>query len=98
MKPFSTVSWIVTLPSQYQAHVKFNVSTPKCKDRHTCVKVKVLGKEEELMSRREDEEVEDLVVPHSFYLNLSNCLPEKDHFGVLTTIALEKKSSKQPLL
>ncbi|XP_047461686.1 CUB domain-containing protein 1 [Mugil cephalus] len=93
MKPFSTISWIVTLPSQYQAHLRFNVSNPKCGDRHTCVKVMMLGYEEEMMSRREDEEVEDLMVPYSFYLNLSNCLPEEGHFGAVTTIVLEKKSN-----
>lgn len=97
MSPFSTVSWIVTLPSQYQANMQFvNVSQPKCKDRHTSIKVKMLGQEEEILSRREDEPAEDkLMVPQSFYLNMSNCIPEEGHFGAVTKIVLQKKSSKQ---
>lgn len=97
MSPFSTISWIVTLPSQYMAHMQFvNISQPKCKDRHTSIKVKMLGQEEEILSRREDEPAEDkLTVPQSFYLNMSNCIPEEGHFGAVTQIILQKKSSKQ---
>lgn len=96
MKPSSTVSWIVTLPSQYQADLQFlNVSQPKCNDRHTAIKVKLLGQEEELMSRREDELTEDsLLLPQSFYLNMSNCIPEEGQFKAMTRIILQKKSSK----
>lgn len=97
MRPSSTVSWIVTVPSQYEAHVHFvNLSQPKCKDRHTSITVKMLGDEEELMSRREDEQAEDtLRVPRSFYLNMSNCIPEERGFGAMTNIVLQKKSCKQ---
>lgn len=96
MAAFSTVSWIVTLPSQYQAALQFvNISQPKCKDRHTSIKVRMLGQEEEIMSRREDEEAEDqLVVPQSFYLNMSNCIPEEGEFGAVAKISLQKKSSE----
>ncbi|XP_015232450.1 PREDICTED: CUB domain-containing protein 1 [Cyprinodon variegatus] len=94
MKPFSTVSWIVDLPSHYKAHLRFtNVSKIKCAERHTCIKVQYLGHKEELMSRREDEDVEDQVLKKSFYLNISNCKPEKMHFGVRTIIALQKKTN-----
>lgn len=97
MAAFSTVSWIVTLPSQYQAALHFvNISQPKCKDRHTSIKVKMLGQEEEIMSRREDEEAEDrLDVPQSFYLNMSNCIPEEGQFGAVAQISLQKKSSER---
>lgn len=97
MNPPSTVSWIVTLPSQYQALMQFvNISQPKCKDRHTSIKVKMLGQEEEIMSRREDEQAEDkLLVPHSFYLNMSNCIPDEGQFGAVIKITLQKKTSKQ---
>lgn len=99
MAAFSTVSWIVTLPSQYQAALQFvNISQPKCKDRHTSIKVKMLGQEEEIMSRREDEEAEDrLDVPQSFYLNMSNCVPEEGKFGAVAKISLQKKSSEHSL-
>lgn len=97
MNPSSTVSWIVTLPSQYQALIQFvNVSQPKCKEMHTAISVKMLGHEEEITSRSEYEQVEDeLLVPHSFYLNMSNCIPEEGQFGAVTKITLQKKTSKQ---
>lgn len=93
MKPSSTVSWIISLPSQYKAHMHFvNISQPKCMDRHTAIKVKMLGDDEEMMSRREDEQAEDkLTVPRSFYLNMSNCIPEEGHFGAVTEIVLQRK-------
>ncbi|XP_040909666.1 CUB domain-containing protein 1 [Toxotes jaculatrix] len=95
MRPSSTVSWIVTLPSQYQAHMQFvNVSQPKCLDWHTAITVKMLGYEEEILSRREDEQAKDkLLVPQSFYLNMSNCIPEEGHFGAVTEIVLQKKTN-----
>lgn len=100
MKPSSTVSWIVSLPSQYQADLQFtNISQPKCGQRHTSIKVQTLGSDEEIMSRREDEEAEDkLLVLESFYLNMSNCEPEEGHFGVVAKVILQKKSSKQTLI
>ncbi|XP_042362271.1 CUB domain-containing protein 1 [Plectropomus leopardus] len=99
MKPSSTVSWIVSLPSQYKALTQFvNVSQPKCKERHTAIKVRMLGYEEELMSRREDEQAEDLEVPHSFYLNMSNCIPEEGNFGAVTKIVLQKKTNLLAIL
>nr|XP_046272936.1 CUB domain-containing protein 1-like [Scatophagus argus] len=100
MRPFSTVSWIVTLPSQYQAIMQFvNISQPKCNDRHTAIKVKMLGQEEELMSRREDEPAEEkLMVPESFYLNMSNCIPEEGQFGAVTKIVLQKKTNVLPIV
>lgn len=94
MRPSSTVSWIVSLPSGYKAQVQFvNVSQPKCNDRHTAIKVKMLDSEEELLTRREDEKTDDkLLVPHSFYLNMSNCIPESGNFGAVTKIVLEPKT------
>lgn len=99
MKPSSTLSWIVNIPSGYKAHVQFvNVSQPKCRDRHTAMKVKKLNEEEELFSRREDEQAEDeLFVDGSFYLNMSNCIPEEGNFGAVTKIVLQKSSSKELL-
>ena len=95
MKPFSTVSWIVTVPSQYKADMQFvNVNQPKCEDRHTSITVKMLHKEEEIMSRREDQDAENLTVSSSYYLNMSNCRPDERHFGVMTKIVLQKKTRK----
>lgn len=97
MKPSSTVSWIVTLPSQYEAELRFvNVSQPKCNDRHTSISVMLLGQEEEVMSRREDQPKQyDLSVPQSFYLNMSNCVPHEGQFKAAVNVILQKKSSKR---
>uniref|UniRef100_A0A667XCQ0 CUB domain containing protein 1 n=1 Tax=Myripristis murdjan TaxID=586833 RepID=A0A667XCQ0_9TELE len=95
MKPSTTVSWIVTLSNRYRAAVQFlNVSQPKCGKSHTGIKVQTLGSKEEMFSRREDEKKEgELTVPESFYLNMSNCLPEEGHFGAVTKVVLEKKTN-----
>ncbi|XP_054461968.1 CUB domain-containing protein 1 [Anoplopoma fimbria] len=100
MRSSATVSWIVNVPSQHVAHMQFvNLSQPKCSDSHTSIKVKMLGDEEEIMSRREDEKAEDtLMVPRSFYLNMSNCKPEEGHFGAVTKIVLQKKSNLLAIL
>lgn len=96
MKPFSTVSWIITFPSQYKAQLRFvNVSQPKCEEAHTFINVKELNEVKELISRSENEEaIEDLMVSQSFYLNMSNCEPEKGHFAAMTQIVLQKKTRK----
>ncbi|XP_034561437.1 CUB domain-containing protein 1-like isoform X2 [Notolabrus celidotus] len=101
MRPMSTLSWIVNVPSGYKAHLQFvNVSQPKCNDRHTAIKVKKLAEEEEIFSRREDEQTEDqsLFVDQSFYLNMSNCIPEEGHFGAVTKIVLQKSSNLLAIL
>ncbi|CAJ1083247.1 CUB domain-containing protein 1-like isoform X1 [Xyrichtys novacula] len=100
MRPSSTLSWIVNVPSGYKAHLQFvNVSQPKCLDRHTAMKVKKLDEEEEIFSRREDEQAEDeLFVDESFYLNMSNCIPEEGHFGAVTKIVLQKSSNLLAIL
>ncbi|KAJ8385681.1 hypothetical protein AAFF_G00183940 [Aldrovandia affinis] len=95
MKEYSTVSWIVTVPPKYGADLVFlNVSQPKCHNRHTGIKVQMLGSREEMFSRREDEKTEgQLSIPESFYLNMSNCLPEQRDFSVLSQITLHRKTS-----
>ncbi|KAG5265056.1 hypothetical protein AALO_G00260950 [Alosa alosa] len=94
MKPFSSVSWIVWLHSQYRADLLFtNVSQPKCQQHHTMIKVQTIGSDEEILSRREDEDAEDkLSVPGSFYLNMSNCQPESGGFSALSKVMVEKKN------
>uniref|UniRef100_A0A4W5NZL9 CUB domain containing protein 1a n=1 Tax=Hucho hucho TaxID=62062 RepID=A0A4W5NZL9_9TELE len=94
MKPYSTVSWIINLPGHLQADLLFtNISQPKCGKGHTFIKVQTLGSPDEILSRREDKEAEDkLMVPESFYLNMSNCMPEDGHFSVLSKVTLQKTS------
>ncbi|XP_019906071.2 CUB domain-containing protein 1 isoform X2 [Esox lucius] len=94
MTPLSTVSWIVILPRNLQAELLFtNISQPKCGQRHTHIKVLTLDSPEEILSLKEDEEaVDKLIVPESFYLNLSNCMPEEGTFRVLSRVTLQKTS------
>ncbi|XP_059194352.1 CUB domain-containing protein 1a [Centropristis striata] len=98
MKPSSTVSWIVSVPPKMEAHLMFpQVNQPKCSTHHTGIKVQRVGCPEEEYSRREDEEREsELTVSDNFYLNMSNCVPERDDFSVIAKITLQK--SKNVLL
>lgn len=98
MKSYSTVSWIVSVPPKMEAHLMFaNLSRPKCSNRHTNIRVQRVGSREEDYSRREDEEAEpEIVVSERFYLNMSNCMPERGHFSVITKITL--RESKNLLL
>ncbi|XP_054477696.1 CUB domain-containing protein 1-like [Anoplopoma fimbria] len=95
MKPSSTVSWIVAVPPKMDARLMFaNLSQPKCKKRHTNIKVQRVGCSEEEYSRREDEEAErEFTVSANFYLNMSNCIPERGDFRVITKITLQKSKN-----
>ncbi|XP_053289217.1 CUB domain-containing protein 1 [Pleuronectes platessa] len=95
MKPYATVSWIVSVPPKMEAHLMFvNVSQPKCSSRHTKIRVQRVGRREEDYSRREDEEAEEeLTVSERFYLNMSNCMPERRIFSVLTKITLQESKN-----
>ncbi|KAF7210897.1 CUB domain-containing protein 1 isoform X1 [Nothobranchius furzeri] len=99
MRPFSTASWIVSLPSQYSADIQFaNLSQPICAEKHTQIKVKNLDQKAELMSRREDEKIENLMAQQSFQLDMSNCKPKTGDFGAMTKIVLQKKSNLLAIL
>lgn len=72
-----------------------NLSQPKCSNRHTNIRVQRIGSPEEDYSRREDEEAEsEITVSESFYLNMSNCMPERGDFSVITKITMKKSISK----
>ncbi|XP_063041159.1 CUB domain-containing protein 1 [Engraulis encrasicolus] len=69
------------------------VTQPKCQTLHTAIKVQVMGSEEEMVYVREDQELVDKVsVPGSFYLNMSNCQPESGGFSAMSKVMLEKKN------
>ncbi|XP_071325572.1 CUB domain-containing protein 1-like [Trachinotus anak] len=95
MKSYSTVSWIVSVPPKMEAHLMFaNLSQPKCSNRHTNIRVQRVGRLEEDYSRREDEEAEsEIIVSEGFYLNMSNCMPERGHFSVITKITLQESKN-----
>ncbi|XP_033983545.1 CUB domain-containing protein 1-like [Trematomus bernacchii] len=95
MKSYSTVSWIVSVPPRMEAHLMFaNLSQPKCSNRHTNIRVQRVGRLEEEYSRREDEEADsEITVNGNFYLNMSNCMPERGDFSVITKITLHKSKN-----
>ncbi|XP_031154645.1 CUB domain-containing protein 1a isoform X1 [Sander lucioperca] len=95
MKDYSTVSWIVSVPPKMEAHLMFvNLSQPKCSNRHTDIRVHRVGCPEEDYSRREDEEAKsEITVSDNFYLNMSNCMPERGDFRVLTKITLQESKN-----
>uniref|UniRef100_A0A3P9CWX8 CUB domain containing protein 1a n=2 Tax=Pseudocrenilabrinae TaxID=318546 RepID=A0A3P9CWX8_9CICH len=92
MKAYSTVSWIVSVPPKMEAQLIFTkLSQPKCINRHTNIRVQRMGSPKEDYSHREDEVANsELTVSESFYLNMSNCLPERGNFSVITKISLQK--------
>uniref|UniRef100_A0A3Q2W9P2 CUB domain containing protein 1a n=1 Tax=Haplochromis burtoni TaxID=8153 RepID=A0A3Q2W9P2_HAPBU len=94
MKAYSTVSWIVSVPPKMEAQLIFTkLSQPKCINRHTNIRVQRMGSPKEDYSRREDEVANnELTVSESFYLNMSNCLPERGNFSVITKISLQKSN------
>ncbi|XP_056142899.1 CUB domain-containing protein 1-like [Lampris incognitus] len=95
MKSYSTVSWIISVPAKQEAHLMFtNITQPKCNNRHTNIRVQSLGSLEEMYSRREDEEADsEITISKSFYLNMSNCMPERGHFTVVSQITLHKNKN-----
>ncbi|XP_068426617.1 CUB domain-containing protein 1a [Clinocottus analis] len=95
MKPYATVSWIVSVPPKMDARLMFaNLSQPKCSNRHTNIRVQRLGRPEEEYSRREDEEAaSELTVSGTFYLNMSNCMAERGDFSVITEVTLQKSKN-----
>ena len=97
MQSYATVSWIVSVPPKMEARLMFaNVSQPKCSNRHTNIRVQRFSRREEDYSRREDEEPEgEITVSESFYLNMSNCMPERGDFSVVTKVTLQKSKSKR---
>ncbi|XP_061675066.1 CUB domain-containing protein 1-like [Syngnathoides biaculeatus] len=91
MESYATVSWIVRLPPKMEAHLSFvNLSQPKCANRHTNIRVQRFDSLEEDYSRREDEAADDVSVSESFYLNMSNCMPERGEFKVIAEITVQK--------
>ncbi|KAL2084864.1 hypothetical protein ACEWY4_020382 [Coilia grayii] len=92
MKPYSTASWITHFPEKLDAHLTFTkVSQPKCAHRHTSIQVQTLGSQEEMYSRQEDEEGDSEITIHeSFYLNMSNCHPERGSFSAMWETKLKR--------
>ncbi|XP_052435648.1 CUB domain-containing protein 1 isoform X2 [Carassius gibelio] len=94
MKSSSTVSWIVNLEPQFKSNVKFrNVSQPKCKEVHTNIAVQTIRSQKTLYSTKKDEKINDLLVPESFYLNMTNCKSPTGAFRAMMEITLQNSSN-----
>ncbi|XP_016342311.1 CUB domain-containing protein 1-like isoform X2 [Sinocyclocheilus anshuiensis] len=95
MKASSTVSWIVNLEPQFKSNLKFrNVSQPKCKEVHTNIAVQTIRSQTTLYSTKKDEKMKDLLVPESFYLNMTNCKSPTGAFRAMMEITLQNSTSK----
>lgn len=98
MKASSTVSWIVNLEPQIKSNLKFrNVSQPKCKEVHTTIAVQTIRSQTTLYSTKKDEKIKDLLVPESFYLNMTNCKSPTGAFRAMMEITLQNSTSETAL-
>uniref|UniRef100_A0A671S8H7 CUB domain-containing protein 1-like n=1 Tax=Sinocyclocheilus anshuiensis TaxID=1608454 RepID=A0A671S8H7_9TELE len=95
IKASSTVSWIVNLEPQFKSNLKFrNVSQPKCKEVHTNIAVQTIRSQTTLYSTKKDEKIKDLLVPESFYLNVTNCKSPTGAFRAMMEITLQNSTNK----
>ncbi|KAI5091553.1 CUB domain-containing protein 1-like [Silurus meridionalis] len=95
MKPDSTLSYIVNVPEDYSAQLLFsNVTFPECLKNHAEVHIQELGSDLEVGFREDEKLVLEHNILKSFYLNMSNCEPEKGIFAILSKISLQKKPGK----
>ncbi|KAK2903464.1 hypothetical protein Q8A67_008177 [Cirrhinus molitorella] len=96
IKPSGTVSWIVNLEPQFKSfNLKFiNVSQPKCKEVHTNIAVQTIRSQTTLYSTKKDEKIKDLLVPESFYLNMTNCKSPTGAFRAVMEVTQQNGTSK----
>uniref|UniRef100_A0A8C2GC65 CUB domain containing protein 1a n=1 Tax=Cyprinus carpio TaxID=7962 RepID=A0A8C2GC65_CYPCA len=95
MKASSTVSWIVNLEPQFKSNVKFrNVSQPKCKEVHTNIAVQTIRSQTTLYSTKTDVKIKDLLVPESFYLNMTNCKSPTGAFRAMMEVTLQNSTNE----
>lgn len=71
-----------------------NVSQLTCKNRPAYIKLHRQQSQDKMYSWQ-DQNPKDVVVSESFYLNMSNCLPVKGGFSVVSQVTLHiGKSTK----
>ncbi|KAM9488166.1 CUB domain-containing protein 1a [Clarias gariepinus] len=93
MKAYGTVSWFVSFPGQLEAHVSFpNVSQLTCKNRPAYIKLH-RQQSQHKMYIWQDQNPKDVMVSENFYLNMSNCLPVKGAFSVVSQVTLHTGKS-----
>ncbi|ROL33013.1 CUB domain-containing protein 1 [Anabarilius grahami] len=95
MKPSSNVSWIINMEPQLKSNLKFrNVSQPKCKEVHTNIAVQTIRSQAMVYSTKKDKNINDILVPESFYLNMTNCKSPTGSFRAMMEITLQNSSNK----
>ncbi|KAI5106438.1 CUB domain-containing protein 1 precursor [Silurus meridionalis] len=93
MKDYATVSWFVSFPAQLEANVSFpNVSQLTCKNRPAYIKLHRQRSQDKMYSWQ-DQNPKNVVLSESFYLNMSNCLPLKGGFSVVSQVTLHTGKS-----
>ncbi|XP_052002701.1 CUB domain-containing protein 1a [Xyrauchen texanus] len=94
MKPSCTVSWIVNLDPQLKSNLDFkHVSQLKCKGAQTSITVQSINSQKILYSVKKDVIIKGLLVPESFYLNMTNCKSPTGAFRAMMQITLQNNSS-----
>ncbi|XP_055068039.2 CUB domain-containing protein 1a [Misgurnus anguillicaudatus] len=95
MKPSYTVSWIVTLESKFKSKLVFrNVSQPKCKEVNASIVVQSIHSKKMLYSNKNDENIKDLPLLESFYLNMTNCKSPTGAFRAMMQITLQSNTNQ----
>ncbi|KAK7147938.1 hypothetical protein R3I94_010457 [Phoxinus phoxinus] len=95
MKPSSTVSWIVNIEPQLESKLKFrNVSQPKCKGGHTNIAVWTIPSQTVVYTTKKDENINEILIPGSFYLNMTNCKSSTVPFRAMMEITLQNNTDK----
>ncbi|XP_048009343.1 CUB domain-containing protein 1-like isoform X2 [Megalobrama amblycephala] len=95
MKPSSNVSWIINMEPQLKSNLKFmNVSQPECIEVYTNIAVQTILPQTMVYSTKKDENINDVLVPESFYLNMTNCKSPTGNFRAMMEIRLQSNKNK----
>ncbi|XP_048009863.1 CUB domain-containing protein 1-like [Megalobrama amblycephala] len=95
MKPSSNVSWIINTDPQLKSNLKFmNVSQPECIEVYTNIAVQTIVPQMMVYSTKKDENINDVLVPESFYLNMTNCKSPTGSFRAMMEITLQSNTKK----
>ncbi|XP_048009834.1 CUB domain-containing protein 1-like [Megalobrama amblycephala] len=94
MKPSSNVSWIINMEPQLKSNLKFmNVSQPKCTEVQTNIAVQTIVPQVIVYSAKKDENINDILVLESFYLNMTNCKSPTGSFRAMMEITLQSNKN-----
>ncbi|XP_048009321.1 CUB domain-containing protein 1-like [Megalobrama amblycephala] len=93
MKPSSNVSWIINMEPQLKSNLKFmNVSQPECMEVQTNIVAQTILPQMIVYSAKTEENINDVLVPESFYLNMTNCKSPTGSFRAMMEITLQNNT------